>query len=81
MYAPTLHASTPAEVLLKHYDQYLRTLDDAQDPVRIGFVHYHKADIYMQKIGDRNAAASHLGKASALLARGDVGLLTAEHCG
>ena len=38
MYAPTLQASTPAEILLKHYNQYLRTLDEAQDMVRIGFV-------------------------------------------
>ena len=67
MYAPTSHANTPAETLLKHYDQYLRTLDDAQDTVRIAFVHYEKADIYLRKLGDINAAMSHLDKASALL--------------
>ena len=70
MYAPTLHASTPMESLLKHYDQYLRTLDEAQDMVRIGFVHYHKAAIYMRKLGDRNAANLYLDKASTLLSQG-----------
>ena len=78
MYAPTSHANTPAETLLKHYDQYLRTLDDAQDTVRIAFVHYEKADIYLRKLGDRNAAMSHLNKASALLTGRDHRIGTAD---
>ena len=67
MYAPNLSAGTPAKNLLKHYDQYLRTLDEAQDTVWIAFVHYQKANIYLRKLDDRNTATSHLDKASALL--------------